>query len=69
MAAVHGFDVAAQPGDVRQSISLSGRFTAVDRTGATPRWPQFLSCGEHGRDPLDPALRRSPRLRHKIFPR
>ena len=29
-AMVHGFDVAARPGDVRESISLTGQFTAVD---------------------------------------
>lgn len=29
-AVVAGFDVAAQPGDVRQSISLTGQFAAVD---------------------------------------
>jgi ABC-2 type transport system ATP-binding protein len=29
-AAVNGFDVAARPNDVRQSISLTGQFTAVD---------------------------------------
>lgn len=29
-AAVNGFDVASQPGDVRQSISLTGQFAAVD---------------------------------------
>jgi ABC-2 type transport system ATP-binding protein len=29
-AAVNGFDVAAKPNDVRQSISLTGQFTAVD---------------------------------------
>jgi ABC-2 type transport system ATP-binding protein len=29
-AAVNGFDVAAQPADVRESISLTGQFTAVD---------------------------------------
>jgi ABC-2 type transport system ATP-binding protein len=29
-ATVHGFDVAAKPGDVRQSISLTGQFAAVD---------------------------------------
>src|SRR6476620_9165454 len=29
-AAVHGFDVAADPGDVRESISLTGQFAAVD---------------------------------------
>ncbi|WP_127472967.1 ABC transporter ATP-binding protein [Microbacterium sulfonylureivorans] len=29
-ADVHGFDVAAQPSDVRQSISLTGQFAAVD---------------------------------------
>jgi ABC-2 type transport system ATP-binding protein len=29
-ADVHGFDVAAKPGDVRESISLTGQFTAVD---------------------------------------
>ena len=29
-ATVHGFDVAAAPGDVRQSISLTGQFAAVD---------------------------------------
>jgi ABC-2 type transport system ATP-binding protein len=28
--AVHGFDVAGQPADVRQSISLTGQFAAVD---------------------------------------
>ncbi len=29
-ANVNGFDVAARPGDVRQSISLTGQFAAVD---------------------------------------
>ncbi|MCW3493865.1 ABC transporter ATP-binding protein [Microbacterium sp. SSM24] len=29
-ATVNGFDVAASPGDVRQSISLTGQFAAVD---------------------------------------
>ncbi len=29
-ATVHGFDVAAAPNDVRQSISLTGQFAAVD---------------------------------------
>ncbi|MBI3153513.1 MAG: ATP-binding cassette domain-containing protein [Chloroflexi bacterium] len=29
-AAVNGFDVASKPGDVRQSISLTGQFAAVD---------------------------------------
>jgi ABC-2 type transport system ATP-binding protein len=29
-ATVNGFDVAAKPGDVRQSISLTGQFAAVD---------------------------------------
>lgn len=29
-ASVHGFDVSAQPGDVRESISLTGQFAAVD---------------------------------------
>ncbi|WP_127792538.1 ABC transporter ATP-binding protein [Agromyces sp. LHK192] len=29
-ATVHGFDAAKQPGDVRQSISLTGQFAAVD---------------------------------------
>jgi len=29
-AAVNGFDVAARPSDVRQSISLTGQFAAVD---------------------------------------
>lgn len=29
-AAVNGFDVAARPGDVRQSISMTGQFAAVD---------------------------------------
>ena len=29
-AAVHGFDVATQAGDVRESISLTGQFAAVD---------------------------------------
>ena len=29
-AVVHGFDVAAAPGDVRESISLTGQFAAVD---------------------------------------
>ncbi|MCK9794417.1 ATP-binding cassette domain-containing protein [Isoptericola sp. 4D.3] len=29
-ATVHGFDVAAKPGDVRESISLTGQFAAVD---------------------------------------
>ena len=30
IAAVNGFDVAAKPDDVRQSISLTGQFAAVD---------------------------------------
>jgi ABC-2 type transport system ATP-binding protein len=29
-ATVHGFDVAAKPGEVRESISLTGQFAAVD---------------------------------------
>ncbi|MFF2371591.1 ABC transporter ATP-binding protein [Agromyces sp. NPDC058110] len=29
-ATVHGFDVSAKPGDVRESISLTGQFAAVD---------------------------------------
>ena len=29
-ATVNGFDVAAKPDDVRQSISLTGQFAAVD---------------------------------------
>ncbi|MEP6478006.1 MAG: ATP-binding cassette domain-containing protein [Rhodoglobus sp.] len=29
-ATVHGFDVASAPGDVRESISLTGQFAAVD---------------------------------------
>ncbi len=29
-ASVHGFDVSAAPGDVRESISLTGQFAAVD---------------------------------------
>jgi ABC-2 type transport system ATP-binding protein len=29
-ATVHGFDVAAQPNDVRESISLTGQFAAID---------------------------------------
>ncbi|QEO14687.1 ATP-binding cassette domain-containing protein [Agromyces intestinalis] len=29
-ATVHGFDVAEKPGDVRESISLTGQFAAVD---------------------------------------
>src|SRR5512147_2952209 len=29
-AVVNGFDVASRPGDVRQSISLTGQFAAVD---------------------------------------
>jgi ABC-2 type transport system ATP-binding protein len=29
-ATVNDFDVAGQPGDVRQSISLTGQFAAVD---------------------------------------
>lgn len=29
-AIVHGFDVVTQPGDVRESISLTGQFAAVD---------------------------------------
>ncbi|PPL17652.1 ABC transporter ATP-binding protein [Microterricola pindariensis] len=29
-ATVHGFDVAAQPAEVRESISLTGQFAAVD---------------------------------------
>ncbi|UWG96578.1 ATP-binding cassette domain-containing protein [Dehalobacter sp. DCM] len=31
-AVVNGFDVIAKPGDVRQSISLTGQFAAVDDT-------------------------------------
>ena len=42
-ATVHGFDVAAQPGDVRESISLTGQFAAVDDvlTGRE-NWPVRL---------------------------
>jgi ABC-2 type transport system ATP-binding protein len=29
-ATVHGFDIAAKPGEVRESISLTGQFAAVD---------------------------------------
>ena len=29
-ATVHGFDIATKPGDVRESISLTGQFAAVD---------------------------------------
>ena len=29
-ATVHGFDVATNPGDVRESISLTGQFAAID---------------------------------------
>src|SRR6195952_2014260 len=29
-ATVYGFDVASNPGDVRESISLTGQFAAVD---------------------------------------
>ncbi|MEW9533369.1 ABC transporter ATP-binding protein [Microbispora sp. NPDC049125] len=29
-ASIHGFDVATQPADVRESISLTGQFAAVD---------------------------------------
>jgi ABC-2 type transport system ATP-binding protein len=29
-ATVHGYDIAGKPGDVRQSISLTGQFAAVD---------------------------------------
>ncbi|HJV98556.1 MAG TPA: ATP-binding cassette domain-containing protein [Arthrobacter sp.] len=29
-ATVHGFDVGAKPGDVRESISLTGQFAAID---------------------------------------
>jgi ABC-2 type transport system ATP-binding protein len=29
-ATVHGFDVAASPGDVRESMSLTGQFAAID---------------------------------------
>jgi ABC-2 type transport system ATP-binding protein len=31
-ATVHGFDVATQPANVRESISLTGQFAAVDET-------------------------------------
>jgi ABC-type molybdenum transport system ATPase subunit/photorepair protein PhrA len=37
-AAVTGFDVAAQGAQVRESISLTGQFAAVDATGAG--WPR-----------------------------
>jgi ABC-2 type transport system ATP-binding protein len=30
IATVHGFDVAGEPGEVRESISLTGQFAAVD---------------------------------------
>jgi len=36
-ATVDGFDVAAEPGDVRESISLTGQFAAVDE-GAAESW-------------------------------
>ena len=44
-ANVHGFDVAAQAQDVRESISLTGQFAAVDEIGrASCREKCSLTC-------------------------
>lgn len=50
-ATVHGFDVASQPGDVRESISLTGQFAAVDEVLTGRENLVLVARLRHLRDP------------------
>jgi ABC-2 type transport system ATP-binding protein len=50
-AAVNGFDVAAKPDDVRQSISLTGQFAAVDEILTGRENLVMIARLRHLRDP------------------
>ena len=50
-AAVNGFDVAAEPDDVRQSISLTGQFAAVDEILTGRENLVMIARLRHLRDP------------------
>ena len=51
-AAVNGFDVAAKPDDVRQSISLTGQFAAVDEILTGRENLIMIARLRHLKDPL-----------------
>jgi ABC-2 type transport system ATP-binding protein len=51
-AAVNGFDVAAKPADVRQSISLTGQFAAVDEILTGRENLILIARLRHLKDPL-----------------
>ncbi|MGW7092626.1 ABC transporter ATP-binding protein [Streptomyces sp. NPDC054874] len=60
-ASVHGFDVAAQPADVRESISLTGQFAAVDEILSGRENLALVARLRHAKDPgaiADDLLRR-----------
>jgi len=50
-AMVHGFDVTAEPGDVRESISLTGQFAAVDEVLTGRENLVLVAKLRHLRDP------------------
>src|SRR6476659_9041849 len=50
-ATVHGFDVAGKPGDVRESISLTGQFAAVDEVLTGRENLVLVARLRHLRDP------------------
>ncbi|HKN42430.1 MAG TPA: ATP-binding cassette domain-containing protein, partial [Propionibacteriaceae bacterium] len=50
-ATVHGFDVAAQPANVRESISLTGQFAAVDEILSGRENLVLVAQLRHLRDP------------------
>ena len=51
-ATVHGFDVAANPADVRESISLTGQFAAVDEVLSGRENLVLIAKLRHLRSPL-----------------
>ncbi|MCQ1949993.1 ABC transporter ATP-binding protein [Arthrobacter sp. zg-Y859] len=50
-AAVDGFDVAARPGDVRRSISLTGQFAAIDEVLTGRENLVLIAKLRHRKDP------------------
>lgn len=50
-ATVHGFDVAGEPGDVRESISLTGQFAAVDEVLTGRENLVLIARLRHQKDP------------------
>jgi len=54
-ASVNGFDVAAEPDDVRQSISLTGQFAAVDEILTGRENLIMIARLRHLKDPLQVA--------------